>query len=182
MLEFRMKAVLSQEEVPEVQRQLEALRGVQPLKPMTDHYYVHSSKPFTPGEEALRIRVTPQGSVITHRGGLKDPESKSQLETTLKVSGGQAHDFLVALGFNQIKQVVKQRRTYVLNGFELHLDHVEGLGWFLQAVRSVNKQADMPLAKLEAQRLFKRFNLAKFEPRSYLELLLENNGAGATAG
>jgi len=168
-----MKAVLTEDEVAEVQRQLEALRGVQPQKQMTDHYYHHPSKEYKPGDEALRIRVTPQGSAITHRGSLSDPASKSQLETTLKVAGGQAHDFLVALGFKQLAQVVKRRRTYVLNGFEIHLDQVEGLGWYLQAVRTVNKQGDVPLAKLEAQRLFKRFNLTKFEPRSYLELLLE---------
>lgn len=176
-----MKAVLTEETVIETQRKLEALRGVQPAKQMTDHYYHHPSQEFKPGDEALRIRVTSAGSVITHRGSLSDPASKSQLETTLKVAGGQAHDFLVALGFRQLAQVVKQRRTYVLNGFELHLDHVEGLGWFLQAVRSVNKQSDIPLAKLEAQRLFKRLNLSTFEPRSYLSMILEAQAQPASS-
>ncbi len=82
----------------------------------------------------------------------------------------------VSLGFQPVRQVLKQRVPYHLSiqgrEFELAYDSVDGLGNFLE-IELLAEPDDVAAAQQAVRQLAHELGLANSERRSYLSMLLE---------
>lgn len=67
----------------------------------------------------------------------------------------------------------KKTELYLWKGFNIELNHVKKLGYFLEIEKVLNSKAEIPKTQKELISLFKRLGFAQkdFEKRYYLELL-----------
>ena len=146
-----------------------------------DRYFGHPARDFAATDEALRLRRVGEHVAITWKGPRIDAATKTRREIELGVAAeGPATiarwtDLLEALGFRQVREVAKRRRTATLDWqgaeAEVAIDHVAGLGDFVE----IETQADA--ASLDASRgrvesLAFALGCTTPERRSYLELVL----------
>ncbi len=98
-----------------------------------DTYYSHPCRDFGSTDEALRIRVSPQGAELTYKGPRGGGEVKSRAEITVKVEDpASAAELLRSLGFEPVATIRKRRSYYRLGRAIVSVDDVEGLGHFLE--------------------------------------------------
>ena len=103
----------------------------------TDVYFDAPHRNFAETDEALRLRREVEDeksrTVLTYKGSRVDGESKTreEIETPIEdVSDVKA--ILEALGFEPAATVTKTRERWMLEGYEVALDDVEGLDQFLE--------------------------------------------------
>jgi adenylate cyclase, class 2 len=158
-----------------------------------DTYFAHPQRDFGQTDEALRIRRTPQGSLITYKGPRLDGATKTRRELELPLVENHASaadcgsaadawaELLRDLGFAPVADVRKTRTpgSVEWSGVQIEtaLDHVEGLGHFLELEIVLAADGESGLANLAAAQgnvasLATALGLAHCERRSYLELLL----------
>jgi len=137
-----------------------------------DSYFNHPSRDFADTHEAFRIRRTPEGSVVTYKGPKIGERSKTRYENEVALGDADAFaEILLRLGFEPVRTVKKRRELYALEGAHVCLDCVEGLGYFAE-IEILSE--DREEAERKRFALAERLGLARFERRSYLELLLES--------
>lgn len=94
------------------------------------------------GVNVLRIRHQQNKTILT----LKRRESAnmlSKLEHELEISdAGQMETIIKLLGFNQISDITKTRCKCKINGYEICLDDVKGLGQFLEMEKLTDENED----------------------------------------
>ncbi len=133
-----------------------------------DLYLKSPIKDFKKTDEALRIRQTDGGVVLTYKGPRLNGLSKTRIEEEVGVSDyGSLIAILESIGFAGGGSVVKVRRKYALHDIEICLDSVEGLGDFVELEK---KGVDREEAEKELFRIAGELGLDRFERRSYLEL------------
>jgi len=146
-----------------------------------DRYYDAPHRAFNETDEALRVRRERDeaGDVetvkLTYKGPLLEAASKSREEHETVVADGAAMaGILSGLGFEPAATVEKERESYDIEGFTLTLDHVDGLGEFVEIEREVAAEADVERVRAEAASLLRRLGLNPDEQirTSYLGLLL----------
>ena len=151
-----------------------------------DRYFAHPCRDFAATDEALRLRRTGSDVAVTWKGPRIDATSKTrrEIEIPLAAAAGAGSgpvtidrwtDLLEALGFRQVREVSKWRRTAAVawDGVEVEasLDAVAGLGDFLEL--EIQATVDgVPLARSRLESLARRLGCGPTERRSYLELLL----------
>ncbi|MCE9544164.1 MAG: class IV adenylate cyclase [Planctomycetia bacterium] len=161
-----------------------------------DTYFAHPQRDFGQTDEALRIRRTPHGCFVTYKGPRLDGATKTRRELELPLvedhalaaDRGAAADawaeLLRALGFAPVADVRKTRTPGIVKWsgvqIETALDHVEGLGHFLELELVVESEGEPGSAILAAaqenvESLAATLGLTHSERRSYLELLLSQN-------
>lgn len=121
-------------------------------------------------DEALRVRIVEGGCELTYKGPRASQTLKSRLEISVKVSSCDgAVELLRHIGFTPSAHVVKRRKTYQLGDVRVNIDHVEGLGAFVE-IEALGGKAEAERRVVEAARLL------GIEPPfitdSYLEMLL----------
>ncbi len=146
-----------------------------------DRYFAHPCRDFAVADEALRLRQAGESLAITWKGPKVDAATKTRREIELPLAGyGPATmehwtGLLAALGFETVREVVKRRRTAGLDWqggrVELALDHVHGLGDFLE-IETQAAAADLPAARARVESLAHALGCTDAERRSYLELVL----------
>lgn len=165
-----------------------------------DRYFGHPSRDFAATDEALRLRSTSDGVVITWKGPRLDAAAKTRREIELPLieaavpaaalaeaavpaaaaSLPQATlhrwtELLEALGFRRVREVAKRRRlaTVAWDGaaVEVAVDHVAGLGDFVEFELQADA-AGIALAAARVESLARHLGCTHAEPRSYLEMLL----------
>jgi adenylate cyclase class 2 len=149
-----------------------------------DDYYAHPVRDFGITDEALRLRTIQSLSEcatdraeFTYKGPKIDDGSKTREEYTETISDpGSMVKILENLGFTLIREVRKQRTLYKFKEFTVCLDDIEGLGTFVEIEKIIESKDGMEsvLADMRAV-LNEQFSLTRFERRSYLELLMEND-------
>lgn len=141
----------------------------------SDVYYAHPCRDFATTDKALRIR-SQKGLVQMHYKGPKlDKDTKTREELGILIQDADAMDgILDRLGFRPVHTVRKDRETYVLDGVEVCIDAVEGLGTYVELE---SQGDDVDLEKDRILGLMERLGLEGSERRSYLELLLEAEDA-----
>lgn len=103
----------------------------------SDTYYDAPHRNFAETDEAFRVRrETRDGDSrveITYKGPKVDSESKAREEIETGVESGDDVDAIVrSLGFEAAATVTKERDRYVLDGYTVTLDSVEGLGEYVE--------------------------------------------------
>ena len=142
-----------------------------------DRYYNHPSRDFVKTDEALRVRSDVSGSVITYKGPKLSTVAKTRREVETGIEDlSKMGEILILLGFRESGVVRKKREVYSLGDVEICIDHVEGLGFFveLEKIASDREAVEKELFALAAD-----LGLRKFERRSYLEMVLEKAGGGS---
>ncbi|MBP7604489.1 MAG: class IV adenylate cyclase, partial [Spirochaetes bacterium] len=132
----------------------------------------HPSRDFATTDEDFRIRRARGGVVVTYKGTKIGERSKTRYENEVALDDADAFaEILLRLGFRPVRAVKKRRELYALEGAHVCLDSVEGLGYFaeIEILSEDREEAEQKLFTLA-----ERLGLARFERRSYLELLLES--------
>ncbi|HEX4000154.1 MAG TPA: class IV adenylate cyclase [Pirellulales bacterium] len=152
-----------------------------------DQYFAHPCRDFAKTDEALRLRRIDARNFVTYKGPKLDQNTKTRRELEFPLESGErsAHDFcelLTALGFSLVREVRKRRRVAMLNWkghpVEAALDDVEGLGQFVE-LEFTSQAGDRSEAMEQLAPLASELGLQSVERRSYLELLLAADAAGA---
>jgi adenylate cyclase, class 2 len=136
-----------------------------------DVYYSHPDRDFGLTDEALRLRVENDLTLVTYKGPKLDKGSKTREE--LEVSLGNPETFaliLERLGFKPVMRISKQRRIYGIRGVSVCLDRVEGLGDY---VEFEFEGEDLEEGRSRILGLMKELDVEGNERRSYLELIME---------
>lgn len=141
-----------------------------------DVYLSHPSRDLARTDESFRVRSEERGGevalMLTYKGPKVSELSKARLEKEVEVSAGGREDLmeiLHRLGFIELMTVRKQRRVYDLDGVEVDLDIVEGLGVYCEMELQSDDIRD---AEARILKLMGSLGWSRFERRSYLELLL----------
>ncbi len=137
-----------------------------------DNYYNAPHRNFAETDEALRIRETDNGTVMTYKGPKETIQgSKVRSETNLTINSGKdAETILQSLGFFRVAEVIKKREYWKYQDFSIALDEVEGLGSFIE----IELLSDTDIAEVAARidRFSKELGIVGERITvSYLELL-----------
>jgi len=161
-----------------------------------DRYFGHPSRDFAVTDEALRLRSTADGVVITWKGPRLDAAAKTRREIELplveaavasaagvEAAGAMASpstldhwtELLEALGFRRVREVAKRRRLATVDwdgaAVDVAVDHVAGLGDFIELELRADAAGIAPAAA-RIESLARHLGCTDPEPRSYLEMLL----------
>lgn len=111
----------------------------EPLGTVTqsDTYYDAPHRDFAETDEAFRIRREDHDgdsrTELTYKGPKVDAESKTREEIETGVEDAEdAAAIVEALGFEAAATVRKERDRYLLDGYTVTLDSVDGLGEFVE--------------------------------------------------
>lgn len=185
-LEVELKFPLADPAAVETLRQkLAALRAEagEPLD-QRDIYLAHPSRDFAQTDEAFRIRCVGDENFLTYKGPLLDEVTKTRQEIEVAAAAGtvvsdQLLEMFTRLGFRAVREVVKRREPFFLlwqdRDVEIVLDNVRDLGWYAE-LEIIAEDAERDAARECLFALSKELGLGKSERRSYLRLLLENDG------
>jgi adenylate cyclase class 2 len=171
-----------------LERRLAALGAEpEPAVEQVDRYFAHPARDFAVTDEALRLRRVGDDVALTWKGPRIDATTKTRREIELAVArvtaeptGGAVSiarwtELLEALGFRQVREVVKRRRIAVVRRaaaeIEAALDDVAGLGTFLELEVQAGAER-VAEARAVIESLAQELGCGPPERRSYLELLL----------
>lgn len=177
MYEVEVKVAADHEVVREQLRALDA--ASLGLVTQVDTYLDAPHRDFAETDEALRLRRAECGeesrSILTYKGPLIDPESKTRAEIETQVSDAEAAiEILEALGFERVATVRKDREPFRVGEYTVTLDAVADLGEFVEVEREaseVDAARDGAFDVLESLGLDPTDQLRT----SYLELLLHGD-------
>ncbi|WP_442484299.1 class IV adenylate cyclase [Aeoliella sp. SH292] len=146
----------------------------------SDTYYNHPERDFRLTDEAMRIRRTHEGAVVTYKGPKQQSEVKTRREIELVLAEPEAWpELFEALGFREVATVAKRRRRFRVrrDGFEveLTLDNVTDLGQFAE-IEIVADEAQGADAQEVIRSLARELALGEAEKRSYLSMLMAQRG------
>jgi adenylate cyclase class 2 len=153
-----------------------------------DTYLAHPVRQFAETDEAFRIRAVGEENRLTYKGPLVDPLAKTRREIEVRLESGAAVfgktlEMLRLLGFRVVREVRKRRTGLTLHyagrDVELTLDDVAGLGTFAELETLVEDDQTGP-ARDDLLRLADELGLSGQERRSYLQLLIEQEGLPAS--
>ncbi len=146
----------------------------------TDVYFAHPVRDFSVTDEALRIRRIGETNLITYKGPKIDRETKTRRELELPLAAGGQQvpryvELLVALGFREVAEVRKRRRSGQLEWgpwlVQLAFDEVDRLGHFIE-LEIVARQDQLEAVQASLLELARQLQLPAPERRSYLEMVL----------
>jgi adenylate cyclase class 2 len=156
-----------------------------PAQLQRDLYFNHPQRCFRETDEALRIRSTGDENALTYKAPRLDTLTRTRPETEIPFASGaqtaeQLRSVLLALGFREIEQVEKRRRTAAFEWqgrpVEVTLDEVTDLGLYLE-IEMLADESTWQTARDQIVAIAKEWEILELrEPRSYLRMLLERPG------
>jgi adenylate cyclase class 2 len=139
-----------------------------------DTYFNHPNRDFAETDEALRIREVDGKTFFTYKGPKMDSVTKTREEIEIQVEDPESsREFLLRLGFKEVRVVNKIRIKYRINDFVVCLDEVAGLGQFVELEASCDDQDQVNELRESILNILNSLGLTKTERKSYLELLFE---------
>ena len=141
-----------------------------------DLYFDHPNMQILSGGRALRVRDADGKYRLTYKGPKKDDETTSREEIEIGIeSASEMIKILDELGFYELCQVKKLRKTYHLEDLIITLDNVTDLGAFIEVEGKASNDQKFKAKKDEIFKLLKKLGLSTsaISQRSYLEMLLD---------
>lgn len=139
-----------------------------------DIYFQHPGRDFGKTDEALRLRKREGASELTYKGPrMKLDHTKAREEVTLRTDDPLAAQRIVErLGFKEFMSVRKRRKNFKYDKIWIAVDVVDGLGEFveLELITEEPRRAEALIEQMRAE-----LSLTDFEPKTYLELILDSN-------
>ena len=170
MLEVEIKAYCH--DLPDIASKIISIGGIKiEEREEVDAYFNHPSRDFKDTDEALRIRVTDRGRILTYKGPRIGTRSKTRFEEEVNIDSAESMMLILKkLGFVQAGEVIKNRTLYRVEDIEICLDRVQGVGNFVELEK---KDTDKDRAEKKLFQFAEKLGLEKFEQRSYLELKMQ---------
>ncbi len=134
----------------------------------SDIYFNHPARDFARTDEALRLRSVNGTCRLTYKGPKLSTRSKARVEHETDAGDFESvKNILLCLGFTESGSVEKKRSIYLLDGIEICVDDIAGLGTFVELEKKgqLGEGIEDELFNLAAE-----LGLSRFERRSYLEL------------
>ena len=101
-----------------------------------DTFFFTAPEGYKDALKYLRVRHTERGDSVAYKLWYKDPETGKTThcdEYETKVENGQVMLALFAqLGFTDQTKIAKQRQTYLTDEFEIVIDQIEDVGYFVE--------------------------------------------------
>ncbi|MCS7097780.1 MAG: class IV adenylate cyclase [Candidatus Methanomethyliaceae archaeon] len=98
-----------------------------------DIYFEHPCRDFVKSDEAFRLRIEGNKSIITYKGKRESENLKIREEIEVEIKDSKAFiNILERLGFKKAYTIRKRRREFLLNEIIICLDDVNGLGSFIE--------------------------------------------------
>ena len=141
-----------------------------------DLYFDHPDTHIFDGGRALRVRDSGGKYRLTYKGPKKDDETTSRAEIEIGIeSAREMIGILDELGFYEICEVKKLRKTYLLEDLVITLDNVADLGEFIEVEGKASNDREFEEKKGEIFKLLKKLGLSTeaISQKSYLEMLLD---------
>jgi len=166
MFEVEAKVKIIKADFERLQNELGKSKKIKKI----DSYY-SESKDFT-----LRIRESGKSAILN----IKLKEIKNGIENNQEMdfpltSKAKFENLLKHMGITRWAKKQKISEVYSLGNMNVELNHIPGLGFYLEIERVVKSKSDVPKAKKELNEQFKKFGFSpsQFEKKYYLELLSE---------
>ncbi len=177
MLEIEIKTPVADHE--DVKRRLAELNAIHVERvEQSDSYFAHPCRDFGVTDEALRVRRQGGKETLYYKGPKVDAETKTREEIAVPLSDAEAmKTVLQRLGFVPVVILDKERDIYQLDGVEVALDTVNGLGHFVELEVQGD---DIEGGKAKLKEAMRSLGLEGSERRSYLELMLESRSTTAS--
>ncbi|MEM3833068.1 MAG: class IV adenylate cyclase [Thermoprotei archaeon] len=140
-----------------------------------DVYFQHPFRDFTVTDEALRLRDENGAYELTYKGPKIGNVGKTRIEININVNDfNKAKQLLENLGFKTLIRISKTRELYKVNETFIAIDHVEGLGYYVELEKQIPNSENIEQTERELISLVKELGLDinKSTRKSYLELLL----------
>ncbi len=145
-----------------------------------DVYFRHPCYDLRWRDEALRLRYEGGDCILTFKGRRTGSGVKRREEVEVRVGEGSAVAMILRrLGFEEAFVVRKDRRIYAMDGAEVSLDSVEGLGDFVELELVLEEGASGEDVGERLHSLAERLQVPKEEltTKSYLELLASKSSS-----
>ncbi len=139
-----------------------------------DSYYNAPHRDFKDTDEALRLREQGGRVYLTYKGKKLDLLSKTRKEVEVEVSDrAKMEDIIISLGFKKTLDVIKERQIYHYKGAEICLDHLDGLGDFVEVEMQAENMDTVPQKRDEVVAILREIGVTGDLIReSYLEMML----------
>jgi adenylate cyclase class 2 len=171
MYEIEAKAPLSKADFSRLQKQLKKTAKFKGKSIKKDTYYDDTRKIY------LRVREMDKKTLFE----IKVKNIISGVESNIEIGWGIKDKknwtkLLSKLDIRPTIQKTKKTEAYQLNGFNIELNYISGLGYFLEIERVVKSKKQIPKAKKELIDIFGNFGYSQkdFEKKYYLDLLQEH--------
>jgi len=153
-----------------------------------DKYFAHPNRNFSETDESFRIRTELNNDVkkyhLTYKGpkllDAKLGKSREEYEMVFEDSNGSRDNFLAmnnilaGLGFEKSGGVEKSRKTYKLDGIEICIDDVLGLGEFVEL--EIKCEVDgVELAVKQMRELAVKLGLKNDTREGYISMMLSKS-------
>ena len=171
MYEIEAKVVINNRDFSRLQKQLKKEAGFQGKSLKKDTYYDDTQKIY------LRVREKDKKTLFE----IKVKNIVSGVELNTEIGWGikdkkKWNQLLNKLGIKPAARKTKKTEAYQLNGFNIELNYVNKLGYFLEIERVVKSKKQIPKAKKELIDMFDKLGYSQkdFEKKYYLDLLQEH--------
>lgn len=140
-----------------------------------DHIFVKNgitSENIQPGENILRIREENGKNYLT----LKQRKNHLELETRIE-DEKVANEMLKAMDYYELVEVKKTRLECKLNGFNLTIDNVDGIGYFMEIEKVISNENNIEKTKKEIMEFALAIGLteADIENQKYDQMVLKKD-------
>jgi len=175
MIEVEIKARLKhpKEIIHRLQEDATFLREIQ----QEDIYFNAPHRDFRITDEALRIRISPEGPTLTYKGPkIGNLFDKTREEISVQIDDPNSlQRILEKLGFQTVATVSKKRLLFQYKEFHVSIDSVKDLGEFIEVECLVHSLGEVDEARKKIVDFLNTLAIPpeNCERRSYLELLLE---------
>jgi len=172
MCSYEIEAKYAIQDIDRYRKQLKDLKAsyIRTVKEK-DIYFQHPCRNFHETDEALRVRIEDHRCLLTYKGAREKTFPKKRIELNVKVGEPQGIiEILKALGFRVIATLEKRREIYVVGNWEISLDYVHNLGYFIELEFKGKK-----FSRLSLREIVKKLGIEeeKYIHESYLELYLK---------
>ncbi|MFX1518910.1 MAG: class IV adenylate cyclase [Promethearchaeota archaeon] len=141
-----------------------------------DIYFNSPDRDFKITDEALRIRISSEGSALTYKGPkIGNFIDKTREEISVKIKDREPIQIILEkLRFQPVAKVSKKRLLFRFDDLSISVDFVKDLGEFIEVEGLVQTQKEIESKRTKILDFLEALNipLEDCERRSYLELLL----------
>jgi len=170
MYEIEAKVRLTSADVKRLKKELSKLAIFKGNVQNIDRYFPYSKQ--------FSFRVRKQGNKdflhLKHKKTEKGIEMNQEIDLPI-TSGPKMLAFLKRIHIDMPIKKEKKGDIYQLKNLRIELNHIKGLGHFLEIENVVKNKTEIPKAKKELHQIFEQlgFKPSNFEKKYYLELLAE---------
>lgn len=172
-MEIELRAKIEKEAFGEIIQKVESFGGeLESVSEQKDTYYKHSSD--SERDMIIRIRRAGDNSQLTFKARVGDVDTAwTDIDLDLK-EPDKLEKILTANKYIEVVKIEKNRRSYKLDSFEINLDSVKELGFFIEIER-IGAEGERDSIEKEIIDLLMKLGIGENDviSKGYVPLMLE---------